>query len=108
MKRKLAAASLGISLGTGGCATEGRGLDNDVIVKLAPPVTNRADVKALFGNPTVMGPIQPPRGACTEEWKYFGAPTAALASLVVRFDRAGKLCSWTAAPSLAARSPGGT
>src|SRR5262245_29240272 len=104
MKRKLAAASMGIALGTGGCT--GRGLYSDVAVKLAPPATSRADVKALFGKPSVIAPM--PVGACIEEWRYFGATDEATPSLVVRFDRAGKLCSWTAAPQHAAASNDGS
>jgi hypothetical protein len=100
MKRKLAAAGLGISLGTGACATEGRGLDNDVAVKLAPPVTSRTDVKALFGKPAMMAPIQPALGACIEEWRYFGAPAAPMASLVVRFDRAASYVLGPPTPTL--------
>jgi hypothetical protein len=84
----------------------GRGLDRDIALKLAPPVTSRSDVKALFGKPSAVTPLEPPNGGCTEEWKYLGAPNAATESLVVRFDRTGKLCSWSSAPSQTAVSSG--
>jgi hypothetical protein len=105
MKRKLAAASLGLTLGTGGCVSAGRGLD-DVAVKLAPRVTSRSDVKMLFGHPDMIAPIT--GGPCSEEWRYFGAPNDILETLVVRFDRAGTLCSWTAAPNLTAAAAKGS
>ena len=99
MKRQLAAASLGITLGTGGCATAGRGIDNDIRVKLAPPGTSRADAKTLFGDPAAIAPILPARGPCIEEWRCLGPPSGPIESLVIRFDHAGKVCSWTTAES---------
>src|SRR5262245_6196071 len=106
MKRKLAAASLGITLGTGACVTARRGLDDDVAIKLAPRVTSRTDVKMLFGKPDEAIPL-PGQGTCTEEWRYFGSPNDPVESLIVRFNRAGRICSWSTAPNLAATSTGG-
>jgi hypothetical protein len=97
MQQRLSTALViaSIAVTAGGCVTAGRGLDDDIGVKLAPATTTKSDVKTLFGAPQVVNVVSPGQDTCVEEWSYQGK--AASKRLTVAFTSTGKICRWDTA-----------
>jgi hypothetical protein len=81
-----------IAVTSGGCVMAGRGLDDDIKVKLAPAATTKSDVKALFGKPQSVSVVTPDEDRCVERWTY-ESPSSAR-RLTLSFTSAGKICWW--------------
>jgi hypothetical protein len=81
-----------MSVPAGGCVMAGRGLDDDIQIKLAPAATKKSDVKALFGNPQLVSTVAPNGDACVERWSYEGSSPAR--RLTVSFTANGRICWW--------------
>jgi hypothetical protein len=84
----LVTASIADTLG--GCVMAGRGLDDDIHVKLAPAATTKSDVKTLFGKPQIVSKVSSGEDTCVEQWSYQGTSKR----LTVSFTSSGRLCSW--------------
>lgn len=81
------------------CATAGRQFDRTHVNDIKKGVHNKETIRNWFGEPyQVTSPLQGHPAGCVERWLYVhaysshGGRKTESASLVVDFDRAGKVC----------------
>ncbi len=81
------------------CATAGRQFDRTHVNDIAKGVQTKETIKTWFGEPhQVTAPLQGHPAGCVERWIYvhayssYGGMKTESASLVVDFDKGGKVC----------------
>lgn len=86
-------------IGAAACATVGREFDRTHVHDIKKGVHTKETIQGWFGEPhQVITPLQGHPAGCIERWMYthahssYGGAKTESVSLVVDFDRAGKVC----------------
>ena len=80
------------------CATTGRQFDRTHVNEVANGVQTKETIREWFGEPYQVTPLQGNTAGCVERWLYvhahasFGGMKTESASLVVDFNKKGKVC----------------
>jgi outer membrane protein assembly factor BamE (lipoprotein component of BamABCDE complex) len=80
------------------CATAGKQFDRTHVGDIKTGVHDKNQIRSWFGSPGQLQPITGSPAGCIERWIYvhayasFGGAKSKAATLVVDFDRNGKVC----------------
>ena len=94
--------ALSIALAFTACATAGKQFDRTHVNDVKKGAQTKAQIEDWFGKPyQVTAPLQGHPAGCVERWMYvhayssYGGTKTESASLVVDFDKNGKVCDHT-------------